>query len=642
MRLPKSIPAETWRAYFKARDNGMDIRTAAETVGIGHSTAYRIENDPNYNSSGRQIRDEWKRTSLPPIRDHDRLPKEAQRALTDFAYFRLRYFGRKSKKWQVAAANQILALLETDRREYAVINAPPGSGKSVLFTHDIPCWLIARKRSVRIMIVSASEARARLYTEQILATLERSEPPDLEEEQEVRGAVKATACMQADFGRFKPENARRWRAGAFKVAQRGDMVGTTKESTVVAVGLDTRFLGDRVDLLIADDVVTNETTSTPEMREKVLRKWRNEVEKRIEKRGVLILQGQRIAAEDLYRTCIDLKAWVNPEDPYADPDARKYTHVIFRAHYEDRCDGQHLESDPEYDPFDPERGGCLLDPVGLPWVYLMQERSDDERTYRTVFQQEDLDPDSVLVNPLWVEGGVNEDTGEGFIGCWDAERRMGENPELASARQKPLSVISVDSSPTKYWSIQRWLYDRDTERRFLIDLHRAKMQVTQALNYNTDTGTYTGVLEDMVRLAAEQQPSYPVTHLIFETNDAERFFTDSSLFQNWARLRGVTLIQHETHRNKIDPKYGVEALLPPVYRYGRVRLPGHVGSGSRKRVGQLVHEVTRYPEASTDDCLMAQWFLENRLGSLATVQTTAPRRAHMPLLPTQRHLRRVS
>jgi hypothetical protein len=640
--VPKTVTPALWHDYFNARSQGMDPRKAALHVGIGISTAYRCENDPNGNSSGRLIFEEWRANNLPPIRDADHLGVDARRALDDFEYFRLRHFGRRSFPWQIAAANQIRALLESPKREYAVINAPPGSGKSVLFTHDIPCWLIARKRSIRIMICSASEARAKLYVEQIIATLERNAPAPLEEEQQVRGAVQAQSCMQADYGRFKPENARRWRAGAFKVAQAGDQVGTTKESTVVAVGLDTRFLGDRVDLLIADDVVTNETTGTAEMREKVLRKWRNEIEKRIEKRGALILQGQRIAAEDLYRTCIDLKAWADPNDPYSDPDARKYTHVVFKAHYDEHCDGQHQESDPAYDPFDPDRGGCLLDPIGLPWPYLMQERADDERTYRTVFQQEDTDPSSVLVNPLWVDGGVDEETGEGFPGCWDNERRMGVNPELASARRAPLSVISVDSSPTKYWAIGRWLFDHDTQRRFLIDLHRAKMQVTQALAHDADRGEYTGVLEEMVREAANQQPSYPVTHLIFEANDAERFFTDSALFRDWCRLRGITLIVHETHRNKTDPKYGFEALLPPVYKYGRVRLPGHNLSGSRKRAMQLVTEVTRYPECATDDCAMQQWFFEHRLPSLASVTGTTARRANMPLLPSRSHLRRVS
>jgi hypothetical protein len=388
-------------------------------------------------------------------------------------------------------------------------------------------------------------------------------------------------------------------------------------------------------------LVTNETTYTVEAREKTLRKWRNEIEKRIEKRGCLILQGQRIAAEDLYRTCIDLKAWQDPTDAYSDPDAKKYTHIVFKAHYEDCCDGQHTETDPAYDPIYPKNGGCLLDPGGLPWPYLMQERADDERTYRTVFQQEDSDPNSVLVNPLWVDGGIDPETDEVFIGCWDHDRRIGVNPELARATAAPLSVITVDSSPTKYWGILRWVVDRGTERQFLVDIHRARMQVGDALSHNPDTNVWSGVLEDMVAEAREQTPSYPVTHLIFEANDSETFFTDSQLFQNWCRSRAVTLIIHKTNRNKIDPRYGVEALLPPAYKYGRVRLPGHNGSGSKKKAMALVTEVTRYPEGATTDCLMSQWFLLNRVSDLLLIGRGSLKRANMPVLPSRSFLRRV-
>jgi hypothetical protein len=628
--LPKQIAPEAWDTYFENRENGLDLPAAADLAGISRSTAWRVENQPEMHPKAHDRLVRWRGEHVPTIKPVERMSAEARRCLNDFAYFRLRIMGRRSTKFQVAIANKVLAALESPVREFIVINCPPGSGKSTLI-HDIICWLIARKRSIRIMEGSAAESRARQYTEQILTTLERTTPPPLEEEQGVRGAVQAVSCMQRDFGRFKPENARRWRAGAFKVAQADDVIGTTKESTVVAVGADGRYLGDRVDLAVWDDLVTNETTGTPEAREKLLRKWRNEAEKRIEKRGVLLLVGQRIGPEDLYRTCIDLKAWSDPNDPDSDPEARKYLHLVFKAHYEEHCDGQHLETDPEYDPFDPENGGCLLDPVGLPYSYLMQERADDERTYRTVFQQEDMDPNSVLVNPLWVEGGMDPDTGEMFQGCWDPWRPVGVIPPIAG-----VSYMTVDSSPTQFWAIQQWLYDRETERRFLIDQHRARMKVTAALAYNKATKEWSGLFEEWWQRATEQ--GHHIGVLVFEAVAAERYFLEAPDLIDWATLRGVRVIKHDSHRNKTDPKYGVQA-LGPLYRHGRVRLPGDVTSGSRKKVTQLVTEVTRYPESNTEDCLMAQWFGEFNLSSIAPVNSGPVKRAAMPKLQTLRLVR---
>ena len=72
---------------------------------------------------------------------------EAYRSLEDFAYFRRRYFGRESTPWQVRSAYDCLKAYETADREYLVINCPPGSGKSTLFTCDIVTWMIVRDRS---------------------------------------------------------------------------------------------------------------------------------------------------------------------------------------------------------------------------------------------------------------------------------------------------------------------------------------------------------------------------------------------------------------------------------------------------------------------------------------------------------------
>src|SRR5690348_17364171 len=61
--------------------------------------------------------------------------------LDDFPKFRERYFHRVSTPWQADAAKRLLALTQTPEKSYVVINVAPGSGKSTLFTHDIPAWL---------------------------------------------------------------------------------------------------------------------------------------------------------------------------------------------------------------------------------------------------------------------------------------------------------------------------------------------------------------------------------------------------------------------------------------------------------------------------------------------------------------------
>jgi predicted NACHT family NTPase len=89
----------------------------------------------------------------------DELCGEARRALEDFGFFRYRYFGRRSTPWQEEAGHQVVAWLATKQKEYAVVNCPPGSGKTTLFTHDIPAWLTCRNRGIRGMPRSRSRRR---------------------------------------------------------------------------------------------------------------------------------------------------------------------------------------------------------------------------------------------------------------------------------------------------------------------------------------------------------------------------------------------------------------------------------------------------------------------------------------------------
>ena len=76
-----------------------------------------------------------------------------------------------------------------------------------------------------------------------------------------------------------------------------------------------------------------------------------------------------MASDDIYRYALDKFAPIDDEDDVEELDEnkidtegeRKYTHLKFKAHYDDRCNHLHKPSDVAY----PE--GCLLYPRRLPW-----------------------------------------------------------------------------------------------------------------------------------------------------------------------------------------------------------------------------------------------------------------------------------
>lgn len=537
----------------------------------------------------------------------DRLCDDARRALSDFGFFRYRYFGRKSTPWQEEAGYKVVEFLATKKKEFVVNNEPPGSGKSTLFAHDIPAWLTCRNRAVRGLLGHRTQTVAESYLRQLKLTLENPFPIRAEAEDfELGLAVDAQATLVGDFGLFKPSPSILWSNQQIIVAQMDGRPLTHKEATWSAFGLDTTFIGVRVDVALWDDAVEESDLKTKEAIDQKRVRWDKVAEKRLEPGGVLILQGQRLGPEDLYRYCLDKPAGASSAHAHDCCEAeagRKYHHIRFRAHFEDRCEGDH-GLDAKYYP-----AGCLLDPRRLPWDELETEMESDEAAYATVFQQEDADPSQLLVNDLWIIGGTDPVTREHFPGCLDSDRGLAELPEGLAGEK--FSVATADPSPTKFWAVQWWVYAPESEYRFLMDLERKTMEAGDFLDWNHAGGRWTGLMEEWWQRSNDV--GLPITTWVVEQNAAQRFMLQYEHVRRWVAARDVQIIGHDTYRNKADPKMGVTSLAPH-YRFGRVRLPWR-GEG-RMATLRLRSEVTKWPKARNDDCVMAQWFLEWNLPNI--------------------------
>jgi len=447
----------------------------------------------------------------------------------------------------------------------------------------------------------------------------------------------ADATLIQDYGRFRPDPTlgAPWTQKQFTVAQYTDTPIGEKEATWTAFGQDSGFLGWRVNIAVWDDLETAKALRNADNIEAKRKWWIDEAQTRLEPGGLLILQGQRLGAEDIYRFCLDMKSGYTEMDEYLfelgdeqAPTEHKYFHIVYKAHYEEHCTASdnpdmHRMKAPAYDPNNPSESGCLLEPARLPWRELKSIMEQPLTNYRVVYQQEDVTPDEVLVPKHWLDGGLYTD-GIDYPGCYDSSRSLAVVPQHLSG--PTLSVVTVDPSPTKYWSIQWWLYVEppDTERlmgfRYLLDIIRMPMDAPDLLDWIVDLNAYSGVLEDWWKRSVQLGQRF--THLIVEKNAAQRFLMQYDWFRRWMILRSVQLRPHETGANKADPDYGVTTIRNH-YRYGRVRLPGDRSAQVTPTggVAALTKELTRYPQSSTDDCIMANWFLEYNLQFLVNSQT---------------------
>lgn len=616
----RAIPPSTWQQYAKLREMGVTLSAACRDVGITRQAAYKWEKgDPA--SSGHQVWLQMRFVATESPKTDAELSAEAKKCRDDFARFRRRYFGRRSVPWQEDAAEKIRHLLETPAREYVVINVAPGTGKSTLFTHDIPAWLTVRDRTIRGLLGSRTQRQANTYLGRLRNSFDRPPAQPMQASaNEIEGgmAFDAKATLYGDYGRFRPSRNEGgiWSTEQLVVAQPEAQLLNEKEPTWAAFGFDSGYLGHRVDFAIWDDLVDFRNSRNIEARETLAGMWEDIAEARVEPGGLCVLQGQRISGDDLYRHCLDMvditEIDADPEDLAPGEGPRKYHHIVYPAHDEGRCDDDH-GTDAKAWP-----DGCLIDPKRLPWRELRAIAANRGEKYRVIYQQEDTDPNAVLVNPLWVKGGVDPTTGIDYPGCWDDDRGLWELPEGLVG--DTFIFAAADPSPTKWWSVQLWAYHHLTEQFFLLDMERKALTASEFLDFDPATQSYVGLMHDwQVR---SQTIGRPIQYWIVEQNAAQRFLLQYIHVRNWMHRFGVEIVGHSTHSNKADPEFGVQALAP-LYRHGKVRLPRK--GLAYQTVSQLVSEVTRYPEANTDDCVMAQWFGVWQLPNIFTPDTTTKR-----------------
>lgn len=612
--------------YFKKRSAGWTIGEASRAAGFSPRTGSRLEGDVTLvNQAGKETREKRRLGKLGGAKTPAQLCPEARAALDDFALFQRRYFGRIALPWQIEAANTAIKLLESPEKEYVVINCPRGCGKSTLFTHDIPVWITVKHRdTTRGLIVSNTQTIANNLLKRVRETLERVGPQPANWEEIAKGReVEPVASLAHDYGRFKPtEQHTQWSQSAITVEQPGGVASTDKENTWTAYGFSANFLGSRHNVILCDDVQAPDRISAPQQFNEDRQKFNDVCEYGLEPGGLLLLQGQRLGANDIYGYAKSLKMPIDEEEDWdedmpaeerSDEDEAggwkpKYHQIIYKAHYEELCKGTDKGC---HNKLEPWPASCLLDPKRLRWRDLAAGMKNGRDRFRVLMQQEDTDPEGVLVNPMYVTGDG------GFPGCLDRERDIGELPEFRPDgtpldKRKCLSMVTLDPSVSNYWAMQWWVVDPVTELRYLVRLERRAMQAPDFLEFNLTEKKFTGFLELWYQYSVAL--GCPISVVIVEAVAAQHYLLQYDFVHKWQVLRGVRIIPHTTTgKNKLDENFGVWTIAQP-WEAGKVRVPW-AGKGRLSSI-KLVYEVTHYPDAETDDCVMSQWFGEYHLPEL--------------------------
>ena len=216
---------------------------------------------------------------------------------------------------------------------------------------------------------------------------------------------------------------------------------------------------------------------------------------------------------------------IDPEAPQVTEGERKgmkYHHIVFKAHYEEKCtEANHKPGAPSY----PD--GCLLSTWRLPWREIKTIMAQSEARFEVIYQQQDSATSEVLVPKAWIYGDSSH------FGCLDDTRNVLEVPKGLT---NLFSVVTIDPSPTQLWGITWWLYHPETEQRFLFDLENRKMDASDLLDFNYNDNVFYGLMEEWQ--ATSRSLGVPISHWVVEINAAQRFLLQYQHTRRWCGVNG--------------------------------------------------------------------------------------------------------
>jgi hypothetical protein len=557
-----------------------------------------------------------------PPKGWDELTPLGQDCLRDFSLFSRVFFVRDIPPWRAAAATKIIsALLDEDQR-YLLLNVAVGVGKSALL-RDVIAWAVsgggsldpAYGRSLRIAYGHAVLDKAE-ETVDLMRRIFTDPLPFFDHKKK----LSAEHSLLEIYGRYKPlpsdDDAEvPWRVSKFTVASIGDAPVANKEATVQAISYGSTFVGERPDLVILDDVVSPKNVNEP-----AFLVWMEMVEDRVEPGGLVVMLGQRVSVNDGYGKVLERTTLEDSGEAVP-----IYEHVMWPAHSEATCDGDHRQWNLEGD-------GCLLDEKRIPWTKIRRE--SQKLSYHASYQQSPETGTSGLIRSVHFQGGRDED-GIEFPGVLDRNRGSREFPALPERELKDLVVFaSVDpSGGAGAWAIEVFATRTYDGPRWLLEGYRRQMSFSDFLGIRN--ATFSGLMNDL-QTASRSWPS-PIKVWVIEDN-LMSVMKDSLDFRLFQAAHQAAIIWHHTGANRSSTDFGLEALLQPLFREGRLRVP-YLGREAQAFARELESEATSYPLGRHTDAIMATWFAEVHIREILT---RASRPHVAPNIPSLRspHLQR--
>ena len=453
-----------------------------------------------------------------------------------------------------------------------IFNIPPGFAKTMTFSIMYSTWLIHKNPNIRIIIVCRDQSLAK----QILGSVKHILTSPL---------YRDIHAKYAPEGGWKDPDAS-WTLTEIYVQGKGD---GEKDPTMQALGIGGRIYGQRADVIILDDAVTGTNVANHGDQQRWLDQ---EVESRLDGRGLLAVFGTRLAPVDLYKCLRDVTVLADDDnDDELMSEVPRWTYFSMPAVLEEPDGGW--------------RNWVSLWPERFPPKRLRSIRSN-ETTWALTYQQQDVSEDATF-NAKAVEASINSLRFPGPMTPGGLGHREGGMSGL-------YVVGGLDPATEGHTAMQVWGLDKVTQKRYVLD------------GFN-NRNTTPKLMKDTVKRLTE---TYAINEWVIERNAFQRYLTQDLELVSFLRARGCKLTEHYTTKNKYDSDFGIQAMAQLFLTCGEpvpnnsdakwrktpdtalIELPSpRQNAWVNEYINQLVTwEPSGLKQGHKTDLVMAGWFCE--------------------------------
>lgn len=224
-------------------------------------------------------------------RSSELLQLERARGLGNFFWFSKYVFGNKDMEYgthgELCETLQYAESIKETGTTEILILMPRGTFKSSIASQAYPVWRYLHNPNIRILITNEARERAAAFLGAIKSTVQNNE---------------YFASLYGDqVNDPKTGKPRLWNLDSVTLSGRNDW--TKRESTLSIGSQSSTKTGMHYDLIIADDLISEKTVTTPQQIRKTLIYYR-QLQSLLDPGGVLVIIGTRYNHDDLYGTLI--------------------------------------------------------------------------------------------------------------------------------------------------------------------------------------------------------------------------------------------------------------------------------------------------------------------------------------------------